>query len=261
MQLIRYEAARAALDAAVMFDEVTAIIDAAERASVYAKQANDNDLIEKATEIRVRAQRKAGEMLTKAAEQGMRATKESHGRGGQVAACDQTPPTLADIGLTKSQSSRYQQLAAMPDEHFETAVATAKATAGEVTTAFMLREAKNVAKRPRAERVAEIRALVNGGHNVEQIAEAQGVGVRTVQEILNAADIKVPIQRRGRPIDSDKIVRESVAALSGIAQGLNLARGLSIDANEASELLADLRASMKALRTLDSNLKEIANGK
>ena len=30
----------------------------------------------------------------------------------------------------------------MPAEHFETAVATAKATAGEVTTAFMLREAK-----------------------------------------------------------------------------------------------------------------------
>ncbi len=46
------------------------------------------------------------------------------------------------MGLTKDESSRYQQLAAMPAEHFETAVATAKATAGEVTTAFMLREAK-----------------------------------------------------------------------------------------------------------------------
>lgn len=45
------------------------------------------------------------------------------------------------MGLTRDESSRYQQLAAMPAEHFETAVATAKATAGEVTTAFMLREA------------------------------------------------------------------------------------------------------------------------
>jgi hypothetical protein len=53
-----------------------------------------------------------------------------------------TPVTLEQIGLSKSESSRYQQLAAMPDAHFETAVATAKATAGEVTTAFMLREAK-----------------------------------------------------------------------------------------------------------------------
>ncbi len=46
------------------------------------------------------------------------------------------------MGLTRDESSRYQQLAAMPADHFETAVATAKATAGEVTTAFMLREAR-----------------------------------------------------------------------------------------------------------------------
>lgn len=65
-------------------------------------------------------------------------------RGGVVVErCDRhEAPTLADMGLTKDESSRYQQLAAMPAEHFETAVATAKATAGEVTTAFMLREAK-----------------------------------------------------------------------------------------------------------------------
>ena len=51
-------------------------------------------------------------------------------------------PTLADMGMTKDQSSRYQQLAAMPAEHFETAVARAKETAGRVTQAFMLREAE-----------------------------------------------------------------------------------------------------------------------
>lgn len=41
----------------------------------------------------------------------------------------------------RDESSRCRQLATMPGEHFETAVATAKATAGEVATAFMLREA------------------------------------------------------------------------------------------------------------------------
>jgi hypothetical protein len=56
-------------------------------------------------------------------------------------ASERTPPTLAQMGLTHNESSRYQQLAAMPAEHFETAVQTAKATAGEVTTDFMLREA------------------------------------------------------------------------------------------------------------------------
>lgn len=49
--------------------------------------------------------------------------------------------TLSDVGLTRDESSRYQKLAAMPAEHFEAAIANAKAAAGEVTTAFMLREA------------------------------------------------------------------------------------------------------------------------
>jgi hypothetical protein len=67
-----------------------------------------------------------------------------HAMKARSDATTEVPPTLSDMGLTKDESSRYQQLAAMPAEHFETAVATAKATAGEVTTAFMLREAKKV---------------------------------------------------------------------------------------------------------------------
>jgi hypothetical protein len=35
---------------------------------------------------------------------------------------DTHTPTLAEMGLTRDESSRYQQLAAMPAEHFETAV-------------------------------------------------------------------------------------------------------------------------------------------
>jgi hypothetical protein len=42
--------------------------------------------------------------------------------------------TLSDIGVTRNQSSRWQKLASMPEEHFETAVDTAKEHAGQVTT-------------------------------------------------------------------------------------------------------------------------------
>lgn len=49
--------------------------------------------------------------------------------------------TTDALGISKDQSSRWQSLPSMTDEHFETAVATAKDTAGQVTTAFMLREA------------------------------------------------------------------------------------------------------------------------
>ncbi|MCM8623266.1 MAG: hypothetical protein NFW16_16400 [Candidatus Accumulibacter sp.] len=44
-------------------------------------------------------------------------------------------PTLSDLGITKNDSSRWQKLAAIDEEKFEAAVATAKEAAGEVTTA------------------------------------------------------------------------------------------------------------------------------
>jgi hypothetical protein len=133
--LVRYEAARSALAEAHRVDEVKDIRDKAEAMAAYARQAKDSELIQYATEIKVRAERRCGELLTK--------TEKNTGtrvRAGVVVERSDRQ-TLSDMGLTKDESSRYQQLAAMPAEHFETAVATAKATAGEVTTAFMLREA------------------------------------------------------------------------------------------------------------------------
>lgn len=134
--LVKYEAARTALAAAHRVDEVKNIRDKAEAMAAYARQAKDTELIQYATEIKVRAERRCGELLSRAEK-----NTGTRVRAGVVVERSDRQ-TLADIGLTKDQSSRYQQLAAMPDEHFETAVATAKETAGEVTTAFMLREAK-----------------------------------------------------------------------------------------------------------------------
>lgn len=137
-QLVRYEQARTALAAVHSYDEVKDIMDQAERAAVYARQANDSDLIKYATEIRVRAQRRAGEMLAQTEKAG-----GSLKRGPVVVADDHgKPATLADMGITKDQSSNWQALASMSDAHFEATVEAAKDTAGEVTTAFMLREAK-----------------------------------------------------------------------------------------------------------------------
>jgi len=48
----------------------------------------------------------------------------------QVRSHESTTPILSDMGITKDQSSRYQQLAAMPDDHFETAVAIGYALVG-----------------------------------------------------------------------------------------------------------------------------------
>ena len=83
------------------------IRDKADRMAAYARQAMDTELIQYATEIKVRAERRRGELLRDSATRGERST------GGKPSN-DATVTTLADIGLTRDQSSRYQQLAAMP---------------------------------------------------------------------------------------------------------------------------------------------------
>lgn len=114
--------ARLALIKVVVFAEVKDIMNASEQAELYARQAKYNQLIEYATEIRKRAQRRAGEMLA----QTPKATGAS-GRftgGSNSAPPAEDVPTLADMGITKKQSAHWQSLAAMSPEHFETVVAT-----------------------------------------------------------------------------------------------------------------------------------------
>lgn len=159
--LVRYEAARNALAEAHRVDEVKDIRDKAEAMAAYARQAKDSELIQYATEIKVRAERRCGELLARTEKNKGAATPSNDTRA--------STPTLRDMGLTYDESSRYQQLAAMPAEHFETAVATAKATAGEVTTAFMLREASKAKPQPVKGKVAEKKR--------QELREAQQRGV------------------------------------------------------------------------------------
>ncbi len=71
--LIRYEAARAALAAAHRVDEVKTIRDKAQAMAAYAKQARDTQMVQWATEIKVRAERRCGELLRDTAARGERA--------------------------------------------------------------------------------------------------------------------------------------------------------------------------------------------
>lgn len=138
--LVKYEAARAALAEAHQIDEVKDLRDKAEAMAAYARQAKDEALIAWATEIKVRAERKCGEMLRDAAESGQRAKR---GQPKKEMSNDTTLlSTLDDIGLSRDQSSRYQKLASIPEEIFEAAIDAAKSVVGEVTTARMLREVK-----------------------------------------------------------------------------------------------------------------------
>lgn len=134
-ELVRYEAARRALAEAHRVDEVKSIRHKATAMQAYAKQAKDGELIAFATDIRLRAEQRAGELLQAMRERGERQKPGDNPRGVNGSRAEPLPPKLSDLGVTKKESARWQKLAAMPEEDFERTVAAAKEKAVRATEA------------------------------------------------------------------------------------------------------------------------------
>ena len=142
-QLMHYDAARLALAEAIKFDDVLAIKDVAKHAELYARQARDTELIERATEIKVRAERRAGQMLTEAKESG-----DLRGKGNPQWSSASTIG-LEAIGITKNESSRWQKLALVNDSQFEDAIAESKDAGKPISVKAVL--AKTATPKPEKE--------------------------------------------------------------------------------------------------------------
>lgn len=213
--LVRYEAARTALAEAHRVDEVKDIRDKAEAMAAYARQAKDQELILWATEIKVRAERKAGELLAQASAAGELANSSTGGKLGMQRRFGKSPndgetypPTLADIGVSDHDSSRWKRLAAMSEEHFETAVATAKDTAGQVTTAFMLREAAKAKNKPLARKPTK--ADKDRLHELQE-AKARGISMLTTYARLTLTALRA----------SDSLTEEEQMVLADLAAAIS----------------------------------------
>lgn len=109
--LVRYDAMCHAIAAAYEVDEVKDIRDKAIALEKYCQQARNLEAERRAREIRLRAERKAGELLAK---------RDMHGGDRRSRSAG---PILKPLGISPDQSSQWQRLAEVPAEEFEEALA------------------------------------------------------------------------------------------------------------------------------------------
>jgi N6-adenosine-specific RNA methylase IME4 len=135
IQLVQFDAARRALALATKIDEVKDIRDKAEALRQYLRQAGQGlEMQNQCAEIKIRAEVRAGELLAETVKPGN--PQLSH---------DGTIGTLPD-GINRKQSSRWQAMAAIPEELLEQHVAQVKSKKEELTSAGILRLANQLRK-------------------------------------------------------------------------------------------------------------------
>lgn len=135
-QLVCVEKAKQMLAEAKSVGEVKAIRDQAQAVAHYLKQqAASFQAQQDAAEIKLRAERRLGEML--------RETVNHKGSRGQLKGSTVKPQeSTLPIGVSKTQSHRWQAVATVPEQRFEQYIAQCLETWEELTTKGALRLAK-----------------------------------------------------------------------------------------------------------------------
>jgi hypothetical protein len=121
----RYDSMCRAIAECAAVDEVKDMRDKAMALEVYARQAQNFEAERTAQEIRVRAELRAGELL-----KAMTKVKPSGGdrksaeyQASRERTLDPQPGSLRSLGISRDQSSQWQQLADVPKETFEAVIA------------------------------------------------------------------------------------------------------------------------------------------
>lgn len=241
--LIKYEAACRALAECKSVDEVKSWVDKAAAMQAYTRMAKDKTLEVDAAEIRIRAERRLGELLTahkgghglNAGSRSQLAGKSDDGLAVVRNDRQKTAPKLADAGISKDLSSRAQKLAAVPEATFEAELA---------------------AKRERDKK---------DGARVS--ARLEKAGAKALAQQTKAAPPLAP-----KPEDEYTeldAARDQIEELQAMLAVANMGQGSPDDRDQAKNLIAELRAEIKTLRATlkgvtqsrDSLMNELAQVK
>lgn len=145
--LAKLSAATTALAQARTLDEVKQIIDIAEAARTYARAAKLGlEASNHAAEVKLRAERKAGELL-----QQLERSKggDRHSSTFQPGILSEYRAVLTESEIAPTTAHRWQTVAQVPDEAFEQHLVEVKQEQSEVTSAGLLRLANEIKRTAR----------------------------------------------------------------------------------------------------------------
>lgn len=129
-------------------DQVTDLRNRAEAVRSWARSAAVSlEMQNRAAELKLKAERKAGQLLAGLRLRG--GDRKSNGRGDRL--------MLSDLGISQNQSKRWQKEAAIAEHVFQRYIRTANQSGKEVTTAGLLRFASQSAEGVPADAVTLVR--------------------------------------------------------------------------------------------------------
>lgn len=153
------------LTQAKSLDEVKAIRDKAEAARTYVKAARLGvELQNRASELKIRAERKAGNFLRSLKLRGGNRRSNRHRAGLK----------LEYLGISSDQFRRWQRLASISEREFGAYIKTAKDHGRELTSAGLLRLARkpgSTVQSPRTRPLTDTNGKSNGESPQEFLAE------------------------------------------------------------------------------------------
>jgi hypothetical protein len=132
-EIALYDHMTAAIAKCASVDEVKEIRDKAKALELYAAQAINEELEFNCAAIRMRAERRVGQMLKETRDEGLRAMGKDNRPFQESDDPTLEKPTLAKLGISKQQSSDWQKVAEVPEEQFEARLADK--SKGKPTTA------------------------------------------------------------------------------------------------------------------------------
>lgn len=151
-------------------NEIRDLMDKAEAIRKYTKAAGYAlDVQNNATEIKLLAEKRAGELL---------ATTMQHG-GDRKSRSPNAILKLKDIGVNPGQSARWKKIASVPESTFREHIESTKASGRELTTASVLKLAKKLPTNGRAPHVPSP-APPDGCRIVESLDELSGESFSTI---------------------------------------------------------------------------------